>query len=50
MSQNIDANKIIPNEQKENASHNYDTIDKLTINKMVMDNIKLKQQNISKSE
>ena len=47
MSQNIDANKIIPNEQKENASHTYGTIDKLTINKMVMDNIKLKQQNIS---
>ena len=36
--QYIDANKIILNEQKGNASNSYDTIDQLIINKMVMDN------------
>ena len=47
MSHHIDANKIIPNEQKGNASNTYGTIDQLIINKMVMDNVKLKQRNIS---
>ena len=47
MSHHINANKIILNEQKGNASNTYDTIDQLIINKMVMDNVKLKQLNIS---
>ena len=47
MSHHINANKIIPNEQKGNASNTYGTIDQLIINKMVMDNVKLKQWNIS---
>ena len=47
MSHHINANKIILNEQKGNASNTYDTIDQLIINKMVMDNVKLKQRNIS---
>ena len=47
MSHHINANKIIPNEQKGNASNIYGTIDQLIINKMVMDNVKLKQRNIS---
>ena len=40
MSHHIDANKIIPNEQKGNASNAYGTIDQFIINKMVMDNVK----------
>ena len=47
MSPHINANKIILNEQKGNASNTFDTIDQLIINKMVMDNVKLKQRNIS---
>ena len=47
MSHHINANKIIPNEQKGNASNTYGTIEQLIINKMVMDNVKLKQRNIS---
>ena len=47
MSNHIDANEIIPNEQKGNASNTYGTIDQLIINKLVMDNITLKQRNIS---
>ena len=47
MSHHINANKIILNEQKGNRSNTYDTIDQLIINKMVMDNVKLKQRNIS---
>ena len=47
MSHHINANKIIPNEQKGNASNIYGTIDQLTINEMVMDNVKLKHRNIS---
>ena len=47
MSHHINTSKIIPNEQKGNASNNYGTIDQLIINKMVMDNVKLKQRNIS---
>ena len=43
MSHHINANKIMPNEQKINASNAYGTIDQLIINKMVMDNVKLKQ-------
>ena len=46
MPHHINANKIIPNEQKGNASNTYGTIDQLIINKMVMDNVKLKQRNI----
>ena len=46
MSHHVNANKIIPNEQKGNASNIYGTIAQLIINKMVMDNAKLKQQNI----
>ena len=42
MSHHIDANKIIPNEQKGNASNAYGTIDQFIINKMVMDNVKLR--------
>ena len=37
MSHHINANKILPNEQKGNASNIYGTIDHLIINKMVMD-------------
>ena len=44
MSHHIDSNKIISNEQKGNASNIYGTIDQLIINKMVMDNAKLKEQ------
>ena len=47
MSHHINANKIILNEKKGNRSNTYDTIDQLIINKMVMDNVKLKQRNIS---
>ena len=47
MSHHINANKIIPNEQRGNASNTYCTIDQLIIIKMVMDNVKLKQRNIS---
>ena len=47
MSHHINANKITPNEQKENASNTYGTIEQLIINKMVMDNVKLKQRKIS---
>ena len=47
MSHHFNANKIIPNEQKGNASNTYGTIDQLTINEMVMDNVKLKHRNIS---
>ena len=47
MSHHIDANKIIPNEQKVNASNTYGAIDQLIINEMVMDNVKLKQPNKS---
>ena len=47
MSRHINANKIILNEQKGNANNTYGTIDQLIISKMVMDNIKLKQRNIS---
>ena len=43
----IDTNKIIPNERKGNAINIYGTIDQLITNKMVMDNVKLKQRNIS---
>ena len=47
MSHHVDTNKIIPNKQKGNASNTYGTMDLLIINKMVMDNVKLKQRNIS---
>ena len=47
ISHHINAYKIIPNEQKGNASNTYGTINQLIINKMVMDNVKLKQRNIS---
>ena len=47
MSHHTNANKIIPSEHKGNASNTYGTIDQLIINKMVMDNVKLKQRNIS---
>ena len=47
MSNHIDANQIIPNEQKGNASNTYGTIDQLIINKLVIDNVTLKQRNIS---
>ena len=47
VSHHINANKIIPTEQKGNVSNTYGTIDQLIINKMVMDNVKLKQRNIS---
>ena len=46
-SHHIDATKIIPNEQKRNSSNTYGTIDQLIINKMVMDNLKLKKRKIS---
>ena len=47
MSHHIDDNKITPNEQKVNASSTYCIIDQLIINKIVMDDMKLKQRNIS---
>ena len=43
----IDTNKIIPNERKGSAINIYGTIHQLITNKMVMDNVKLKQRNIS---
>ena len=43
----IDANKIILNEQTRNANNSYGTVDQFIINKMVMDNVKLNQLNIS---
>ena len=46
-SHHINANKILPNEQKGNTINTYGTIDQLFIDKMVMDNVKLKQRNIS---
>ena len=48
MPNHINANKIKPSEQKGNASNTYGTIDQLIINKIVTDNVKLKQLNISK--
>ena len=47
MSHQINSIKIIPNEQKGNANNTFDTTDQLIINKMMMDNIKLKRWNIS---
>ena len=47
MSHHINANKVIWNEQKGNASNTYGTIDQLIINKMVIDDVKLKQWNKS---
>ena len=48
MFHNIDANKLIPNKRIiPNASNTYSTIIQLIINKIVMDNVKLKQQNVS---
>ena len=47
MSYHINANKIIPNNQKGNASNTYGTIEQPIISKMVMDNVKTKQLNIS---
>ena len=47
MSHCINANKIILKEQKRNASNIYGTINQFFINKMVMDNVKLKQLNTS---
>ena len=46
MSHDIDANKIIPNKMG-NANNTSGTIDQLIMNKMVVDNIKLKQRKIS---
>ena len=46
MSHDIDANKIIPNKTG-NASNTSGTIDQPIMNKMVVDNIKLKQRKIS---
>ena len=46
MSHHINAIKIIPNEQNGNANNTFGTTDQLIINKMVMDNIKLKRWNI----
>ena len=40
--------KLLLSEQKGNASNTNNILDQLIINKMVMDNIKIKQQNISK--
>ena len=47
MSHHINAIKIIPSEQKGNANNTFDTTDQLIINKMMMDNMKLKRWNIS---
>ena len=47
MSHHINANKIIQNKHKGNANNTYGTINRLIINKMVMDKVKLKQRNIS---
>ena len=46
MSHDIDANKIVPNKTG-NTSNTSGTIDQLIMNKMVVDNIKLKQRKIS---
>ena len=47
MFHHINANNIIPKEQRGNASNTYGTIDQLIVIKMVMDNVKLKRRNIS---
>ena len=48
MFHHIDANKLIPNKRIiPNASNTYSKIIQLIINKIVMDNVKLKQQNVS---
>ena len=47
MTHHIDANNIIPAEQKGNASNTFGTIDQLIVNKMVMETVKSKHQNLS---
>ena len=47
LTHHITANNLIPTEQKGNASNTFGTIDQLIINKMIMENAKLKKRNIS---
>ena len=47
MKHHIQANNIIPVEQKGNASNTFGTIDQLIINKMIMEEAKRKKRNIS---
>jgi len=47
MAHHIQANSIIPTEQKGNASNTFGTIDQLIINKMIMEEAKHKNRNIS---
>jgi len=47
MNHHIQANNIMPEEQKGNSSNTYGTIDQLLINKMVMEEAKQKKRNIS---
>lgn len=47
MTSHIEANNIIPTEQKGNSSDTFGTIDQLMINKMVMESAKKKKRNIS---
>ena len=45
-----DAKIIISNKQKGNTSHTYGTINQLIVINMVMDNMKLKQRNVSRAQ
>jgi len=47
MNHHIQANNIMPEEQKGNSNNTYGTIDQLLINKMVMEEAKKKKRNIS---
>ena len=47
MSHHVNANKIIPNEQKVNAGNTFGTISQLIINKIVTSNVRLKHRNTS---
>ena len=47
MLHHIEANNIIPVEQKGNSGDTFGTIDQLMINKLIMENAKNKHKNIS---
>ena len=47
MGHHINANNLIPEEQKGNASKTFGTIDQLIINKMIMEDAKTRKKNIS---
>jgi len=47
MNYHVEANNIIPKEQKGGTSNTFGTIDQLTINKMVLDNARKRKRNLS---